>query len=101
MRKKTMNHKLTNLTNNELVSIFGGEDCMCCCMNISKFLTGANLLMKAVESTTECDKLCKNHEIHTCYPKNQPDDTLLRSTPITPTLVYDRISSAREYSITK
>lgn len=95
-----MNHKLTNLTNKELASIFGG-DYICCCIK-SKINSNGNSVPNEfyktiIEQFELCPILCADFDYYIIYDSkdiNKIDDSLLQTTPI-----YDRISSAHEYGI--
>ena len=109
-----MSHKITNLANNELMSIFGGEGCaMCYCYNYyndSYSKRGFSslkdfIIYVGLSSETECEKRCeKTHTNHICElnvlnPK--PSNIVLGSKAIDTTYfipVYDR-SSVYEYSV--
>jgi len=90
-----MSNKLTNLVNNELVSIFGGVYGACYCINyidkthkrFKNFIAEANLSKEA------CQKLCKNSDL--CIWNNwvqKPNNKLAKipySTPTKPFTIHE------------
>lgn len=109
-----MGHKITNLANNELTEIFGGEGCaMCYCYSYYNNSYGKRgfsslkdfIIYVGMSSETECAVRCeKTHTNHVCEPNvlNPKLDNIafsgkaIDAAYLTP--IYDR-SSVYEYSI--
>ena len=106
-----MSHKLTNLINNELASIFGGESCTACyCYSYNytkKSLSSLkDFMMHLGKNKSECKATCaKTHKKSFCQTGTldlKPSNTalsnkLLENACFTP--IYDHSSNTYEHTI--